>query len=427
MFIASSIRPRRWLALALGMASAVAHATDALTLDQALRLAQARSRQLAAQDSAAAAARDMAVAAAQRPDPTLKAGIVNLPIDGPERFSVARDFMTMRSVGLMQEFTRADKLQARATRFEREAQAAEAARELALANLQRDTAVAWLDRHYRERMRDILVEQRDEARLQIDAADAAYRGGRGAQAEVFAARSAVASIEDRIAQIEREIATATTQLERRVGDAAGQPLAEPPAMDAVRLDPSDLDAVVAHHPEVALLARQEDIARAEAEVARTNKRADWSAELMFNQRGSSYSNMVSINASIPLQWNEDKRQDREIAAKLATAEQMKAQREEASRGHVAEARAMWQEWRSNRDRLARYDATLIPLAAERTRAALAAYRGLGGDLSAVLDARRGEIEMRMERLRLQMDTARVWAELNYLVAARHTVALEKQQ
>jgi len=180
-----------------------AHAQPTLTLDQALRLAQDRSRQLLAQDYAAASAREMAVAAGQLPDPTLTAGINNLPINGPDRFSLTRDFMRMRSVGVMQQLTRGDKRAARAARFEREAEGAQAGRTLALANLQRDTALAWLDRHYQERVREVLTAQRDEARLQIDAADAAYRGGRGAQADVFSARAAVAQIEDRIAQAER--------------------------------------------------------------------------------------------------------------------------------------------------------------------------------------------------------------------------------
>jgi hypothetical protein len=47
-------------------------------------------------------------------------------------------------------------------------------------------------------MLDVLRAQRTEAGLQIDAADAAYRGGRGTQADVFAARSMVAQIDDRI-------------------------------------------------------------------------------------------------------------------------------------------------------------------------------------------------------------------------------------
>ena len=397
-----------------------------LTLDEALRLAQERSRQLPAQDASAQAARQMAVAAGQRPDPMLKAGINNLPINGPDRFSLTNDFMTMRSVGVSQEFTRDGKLKARAARFEREAEVAEAGRELALANLQRDTATAWLDRYYQERMREVLITQRDEARLQIEAADATYRAGRGSQADLFAARSAVAQIEDRIAQTERQIATANTLLARWVGSAAAEPLAAPPVLDAVRLRPEELESQLAYHPQIAVMFRQEAVARAEADVAQSAKQTDVSVELMYSQRGPAYSNMVSINVSIPLQWDQKNRQDRELAAKLATVEQMRAQREEETRMHVAEALAMLQEWGSDRDRLRRYDNSLLPLANERTRAAIAGYRGGTGPLAAVLEARRGEIDTRMERLRLEMDAARLWAQLNYLVPAGHGVMETKQ-
>lgn len=395
---------------------------SSLTLDQALRLAQERSRQLSAQDAMASAARDMAVAAGQRPDPTLKAGINNLPVDGPDRYSVTRDFMTMRSVGVMQEFTRDDKLKARTARFDREAEAAEAGHALALSNLQRDTAMAWLDRYYQERMREVLVTQRDEAKLQIEAADAAYRGSKGSQTDVFAARASVAQIEDRIAQTERQIATAKIQLSRWIGDAATQPLGAMPALDSVHLNPADLETRLAHHPQIAMMVKQEEMAQADVALARANKESDWSAEVMYSQRGPAYSNMISFNVSIPLQLDREHRQDREVAAKVAVAEQMRAEREEASREHVAEDLSMLQEWQSNRERLIRYDGSLIPLAEERTKAAIAAYRGSSGTLGAVLDARRSEIDTRMDRLRLDMETARLWAQLNYLIPAGHDVA-----
>jgi len=46
--------------------------------------------------------------------------------------------------------------------------------------------------------------------------------------------------------------------------------------------------------------------------------------------------------------------------------------------------AMLQEWRSDRGRLTQYDGSLLPLATERTRAAIAAYRGGSGPMTAVL-------------------------------------------
>lgn len=393
-------------------------------LDRALQLAESRSRQLTAQDAAATASREMGLAAGQLPDPTLKFGVNNLPINGEDRFSLTQDFMTMRSVGVMQEITRSDKLKVRSARFNREAEAAEASRAVALANLRRDTAMAWLDRYYQERMLDVLRTQRTEAGLQIEAADAAYRGGRGTQADVFAARSMVAQIDDRIRQTEKQIGTAKIRLARWVGDDAAQALDTPPSLQSVHLDLSSLDSQLAHHPEIALMTKQEQVARADADIAQSNKRADWSVELMYSQRGPAYSNMVSVNVSVPLQWDQKNRQDRELSAKLAIAEQMRAQREEATREHVADTRMWLQEWQSNRERLAQYDSALIPLAAERTRAAIAAYRGGSGPLTVVLEARRMAIDTQMDRLRLEMEAAALWAQLEYLIPAEHQTTTE---
>jgi len=406
---------RAALAVAASLSALTVHAQ--LGFEQALQAAEQRSAQLVAQGSAAAAAREMAVAAGQRPDPMLTGGVQNLPIDGPDRFSLGRDFMTMRSIGLMQQYTRKDKLEARATRFEHEARLAEAGRDVALAALRTGAAAAWLSLYWNERLRERLVAHRDEARLQIDAAEAAQRGGRGPQADVFAARSAVAQIEDLIEQALAQVENARTTLARWVGeDAARQPLGAPPPMDAVRLDLAGIDREWAHHPQIALLAKQEDVARAEAALARANLRSDWNAEVMVSKRGSQFSNMLSLNFSIPLQLDQANRQQRELASSLAKVEQLRAEREETTRAHLADARAMLQEWQSQRERLRRYDESLTPLAAQRTQAALAAYRGANGAaLGDVLAARRAEIETALERTRLEMQTARLWSQLEYLI------------
>ena len=388
-----------------------------LTLAGAVQLAVAQSRLVDAGRLQASSAREMAVAAGQLPDPVLKLGINNLPINGDDRFSLTRDFMTMRSVGVMQEFTREDKRRARTVRFEREADTAQATLALTSVSIRRSTAVAWLDRYYQERMVELLVRQRNEAKLQIEATDAAYRGGRGTQGDVFAARSAAAQIDDRIALSERQVLTAKSQLARWVGVAAEQSLSGLPTVDIAPLQEAHLETQLQRHPQIAVMVKQEEMALADVTLARANKKADWSAEVMFSQRGPAYSNMISITASVPLHWDQKNRQDRELAAKQATALQRRAEREDAVLAHVAEVRAMLQEWQGNRARLKRYDESILPLTLERTQAAIAAYRGgstTNGSLSAVLEARRTEIDARMERLRLEMDTARLWAQLNYL-------------
>ena len=407
------LAPSIVLCVALGTQAALAQSQ--LSLERAVAAATGRSQLVIAADAQARAARETATAAGQLPDPVLKLGLNNLPIDGPDRYSVTRDFMTMRSVGVMQELTRADKRTARVRRAEREIELAQVTRQATIADLQRDTALAWLECSYQGSMRDLLQTQLAQAELQVQAAETLYRGGKGAQAEVFAARGSVEQLRDGLAQVERRVAVASTQLGRWIGDGARDSLAPRPRLTLPAWTEGALAEHLAQHPQVAAATQQSAIADSEAEVARAAKSSDWSVELQYSQRGPAYSNMVSINLSVPLQWDQKNRQDRELAARLASVDEARARREELQRAHEAEVRAMLQEWRSHEERLGRYDASLLPLATQRSEAALASYRAGSGPLTAVLDARRGELDVRIERLRIEMDRARIWAQLNYLL------------
>ena len=407
-------RPYLWIYF-MALCAAVPARAQTLSLEDAQRRAVERSRGLAAQDLAVSASREMAVAAGQLPDPVLKLGIDNLPVNGPDRFSVTRDFMTMRRIGIMQELTRGAKRQLRAQRFEREAEKSVAEKNAALAEIERDTALAWLDRYYAEAMVAVMQEQLAQSCLEVQAAEAAYRGARAGQADVFAAHSTTASLEDRMSELESRVRVAKSNLARWIGEGADAPLAAAPSMDAVPLEAPTLEAHLAAHPEIVALTKQEEVATTDARIAQASRTPDWSVEVAYQQRGPDFSNMVSIGVSVPLPWDRGNRQDREIAAKLAMAEQARAEREEMLRTHIGEVRAMIVEWQNDRERLGRYRQNIVPLARERARAALAAYQGARTSISDLLAARRNESDVRMQAVQLEADAARLWARLTYLI------------
>jgi outer membrane protein TolC len=408
------LRPPRWFCFVALAAALPAHA-QTLSLQEAQRRAVERSRELAAQDLAASASREMATAAGQLPDPVLKLGVDNLPVNGADRFSFTRDFMTMRRIGVMQELTRGGKRELRAERFEREAEKSVAEKKAALADIQRDSALAWLERYYAEAMAAVLAEQLAQARREIQAAEAAYRGARAGQADVFAAHGTAASLEDRASEFASRVRVAKSNLARWIGEGADAPLAPPPPMDTISLEPDALEQHLAGHPGIVALEKREEIAATEARLAQANRTPDWTVEVAYQQRGPDFSDMISFGVSLPLPWDRGNRQDREASAKLALAEQARAQREEALRAHVGEVRSMLAEWQSGRERLARYQREILPLARERARAALAAYQGAKTSISDLLMARRNESEVRMQAVQLEADTARLWARLTYLV------------
>lgn len=416
VFASASLAGLVLLPLAAGSAEAP------LTLAEAQRRAIAHSRILPAKEFAATAARESAVAAGQLPDPVLKIGVDNLPVSGADRFSLTNDFMTMRRVGVMQEITGGDKLRLRANSLKQTADKSMAEKEEAAAAIERDTALAWLDLYYARAMSVLIDEQGAQAKLEIQAADGAYRAGRGSQAEIFAARSAAATFEDRNSEYKRRILNAQTMLARWTGSRYDLPLAGKPDTDVIRLDPATLELQLAHHPEIAVSNRQVDIAETEAKLAQANKQSDWSVEFAFQQRGPAYANMVSVGVSIPFQWDQKNRQDRQVSSKLALIDQAKSERDEMLRDHVAQTRLMINEWNNDRERAARYERELVPLAAQRTLASITAYTGGKTSLAEVLAARRNEIDVRLQALQLQADAARLWARLNFLFPTSATAS-----
>jgi outer membrane protein TolC len=410
------IGPALALALLLGLAlpSKQATAGTVLTLEQAQQRALERSRSLPAQDAAIAAARELAVAAGRLPDPVLRAGIDNLPVSGADRFNIGSDFMTMRRIGVMQELPASDKRRLRAARLERTADKAAAEKEAAAARIERETALAWLELYFARRMADLVRQQLTQAQLDLEAAGAAYRAGKGPQGDVFAARGRIGAAQDKLSEFETRVKTAQSTLARWAGPDADVAASRLPDMDRVRLDPDSLDSQLAHHPDIAVLERQEAIARTEARLAEADRHPDWSVEVSLQQRGNGYSNMLSVGVSVPLQWDRKNRQDRELAAKILQADQLGDEREEMLRAHAAEVRVMLDEWRSGRERLARYRRELEPLAADRSAAVLAAYRGGKAGLAEVLAARHDELEVRLQALQIAAETAKRWAQLNFL-------------
>jgi len=385
-----------------------------LSLTEALSIADRESSLLAAQRSAISAAEETTASARELPDPKLKFGIDNLPADGPDRYSLTRDFMTMRKIGVMQEFVRSDKREIRGRRAEQELAREQAMLGDARAALRRDVAQLWIERYFAERMAAVVDEQYAEADLQRETLQAGLRAGKTQPADLLALQVNLQSLLDRRAEYRRQAARAAALLSRWLGAESARPLAALPS----RLLPAQHRELATHaenHPHLQTLERQIDIAHNDAALARAANKPDWGLEVAYAQRGPQFSNMLSVQISIDLPLFQKNRQDRSVAAKMAQVEQARALKEDALRQHLAEANATRADWEAASARLQRFDDSLLPLARERAQLALAAYRGGQAPLAAALEARRGEIELRLQQLQLAAEQGRAYAQLLYFL------------
>ena len=389
-----------------------AHAQAPLSLSEALSLAEARSPQLASAAYAATAARERGVAASQLPDPVLRLGLDNVPINGPDPFSLTADFMTMRRVGVAQEFTDSEKRNLRRQRGSVEADRELARREAARAVLRQDVALAWLDQYFAQRTTELWSALVPDLRLQISTLEAGLATGRASAVELRSAQAVAAQTEDQIAAAEQQVRTSTVMLSRWLGADAQRTAGPLPDMASVGYDVDDTAALIGH-PTLAVLRQDTLLAETDLKLATRSKTPDWSLEVAYQQRGPAYSNMVSIGVNIPLPLFPQERQDRGIAASQAQLAQTETLLQDALRQHQAELRSNFEEWRSLRRRAQSLQRSLLPLVDDRIAQTLGSYAGGNATLVQVLEARRAAVDARMQVLLLERDTARAWAKVNF--------------
>ena len=390
-------------------------AAQELSLADAQAAALRAAPSLLAQAAAVKAARATALSAGQLPDPKLIAAVENVPIEGEEKFSLTRDFMTMRKVGVMQDVPRAEKRRLREQRAEAEVRREEAMLAVGEVNLRREVALAWVEAWSAQQRITLLGNLDREARLAQLTADAALAGGKESAAAPFSARLATEQLADRLIEARRLAARGREQMARWIGRDAERPLGPPP--DFTRLS-HDQDVVLRDlevHPHLALYGPLEEIADTDVRLAEAAKRPDWSLEVAYAQRGPTYSNMVTIGVRVDLPIFEARRQAPAIESRLAAAQQVRAQAEDARRGHLAEVRVLLTDWRAAQERARRIETVQIPLATARIDALLAAYRGGNSDLGPVLESRRMEIDIRLAQLDAIVEMARAWAQVNFLL------------
>ena len=404
--------------IAVALAPPSRAAETPLSLAEAVRIAVAQSPQLASQQAMIRSAREMKTPAGELPDPKILAGFENVPTSGADAWSLTRDSMTMTRIGVMQDFPRAEKRELRVRRAEREAAKGEAQLVANVASVQREATNAWLAARYAQATEQVISEQIAETELAVSTAQAAYRAGKGTQAELVALQASSIELANRRTDAVMQRDRARVALARYVGEAATRPLGDAPDIERLPLDVAAL-ADVDRQPDVRLAQAQEEVAAAESAIARAAKLPDWSAELSYGIRGSGNPNMVTLMVRVDLPWSASTRQDREYAAKLAEQDAARAMRDDVRRMRDAEVKQMQIEWQADRAQAARMRDELLPLVQQRIDAATAAYRGGTGPLAAVLDARRARLDARIAILNMELAAAKAWAWLaNVIVDAQ---------
>ncbi|QXI45407.1 TolC family protein [Pseudomonas wayambapalatensis] len=383
----------------------------ALSLDDALRLAERNAPSLQARQEQVTAARNAVLPAGELPDPRLNLGLQNLPVDGSDRWSTNRDFMTMQVVGLAQEVPNRDKRKARVETARATVERADAEALVERLKVRAGTAHAWIAAYTVQRKLQQFEAFYHENRLLDAAVRARLAGGGGTASDALAPGQEAAQLDEQKDQLLSQASQARAALKRWIGQ-DGEALARSFPQWAVDA-PAYLHALHVH-PELAAYGAMTREAQAQVHQAQAEKKSDWGWELDYQRRGPAFSNMVSLQVSFQLPLFTGSRQDPTIAARQAQVRQLEDEQQAALREHTAQLETDLAEYQRLQRAVTRSRETLLPLAEERVRLALADYRSGKSTLGDLLAARRQRVEAQLQDIDWQGQLAATAARLHFI-------------
>jgi outer membrane protein TolC len=408
--------PRIWLlCCALGVSCAALAGQDVpLTLAAAEDLALDHEPGQIALEARAEALDEQSVAAGQLPDPMLRVGLANFPLQSG---SFSTEAMTQAQLGIRQAFPPGKSRSVSTRRFrslalEMEESADARRRDVLLAVRQ-----AWLDSYYWQRAQAIVSESRPFFGDLVSVTRSLYEVGRKTQQELLRAELELSRLDDRVIEIDREQAEARALLSRWVATAAAQPIAlKLPAWEQVPA-PEKLHDSLLEHPAVRAADARIAAHDAGVDLAHEQYKPGWALDLGYGYRdgmlpsGEPRSDFVSLSVTVDLPIFRGNRQDRALGAALRERRAANESRDELLRRLASELDREHARWQQLTRRIALYESRIVTQAEGRANAALFAYQSDAGDFADVMRGYIDDLDTRLELVRLQVERSQTYAVL----------------
>lgn len=403
-----------WLGGVLLVLTSAAAQAAALSLEQTLDLAQRYSAELSASRNQVRAFGAMADSARQLPDPELKFGIENLPVQGSNARRFTREGMTMQRVGVMQTFVSADKRERKADTLLAQSASASAQEQVIRAQLQRDTAQAWLDLALSEKAAQAARQLLNETGRQIPVQRSGVASGSAAASSTLALQSALSAMRDNLTLAERDVSLAQTRLYQLTGETFDGVAGALPRYQRLPAEPQTLEQGVSVHPEVVLAAREADVAKARSAQSAVASKPDVGVEVYYARRAEAYGDLAGVMFTVGMPIFQSHRQDKDYAADVSRAMEANDRLSQATRDRVALVRSLVAEYQAAQTLWRRKQQEIVPLSQQRLLVVTAEYRSGQATLDAVLDARRSLLDAQLSAINAEKEMAQRWAAVRYL-------------
>lgn len=399
---------------AIFSAAVYAQSAIPLTLVEAEDLALANEPGQVALFARSAALEERSVVVGQLPDPMLRIGLNNFPIDSG---GFATEGMTNAMVGVRQTFP-PGKTRSISTR-QLQSMSAEMAQNADARGLDVLSAArhSWLESYYWDHAHALVSESRPFFGDLATVTRSLYAVGRKNQQDLLRAELELSRLDDRLIEIERRRASARAALGEWVGNNADRPIAsklpewnQVPALASLRSN-------LLQHPAIEAAEAKIDARVAGVDLANQRSRPGWALEAGYSYRdgflpnGQPRSDFISVNVTVGLPFFRKKSIDSTLSAALHERRAAQESKQQILRRLTSQLDAEYARWQDLTRRMSLYEERILEQTGDQARAALVAYQSDSGDFADVMRGYIDDLNARLEHIRLQVERAQSYATL----------------
>lgn len=409
-----------WLGGVLFAMSVSAANAAEFSLQQTLAAAEHYSAELSANRNQSNALNAMADSARQLPDPKLKFGIENVPVQGGNSHRFTREGMTMQRIGIMQDYISEEKRDRKAETILAQSASSAAKADVIRAELLRTTAQAWLDLALSEKVLTTAQKLVAETERQIGIQKATVASGSTPASSVVDIRMTLLDMQDKVTLAQRDVVLAQTRLLRLTGENIDSISGNLPRYQRLPADPAVLEQGVRQHPEVIEAAREAEVAKARSAQSAVAAKPNVGVEVYYAHRADDYDDMAGVMFTVDMPLFKSERQDKDLAADMSRSMEASDQLAIARRERVALVRTLVAQYQAAQTLWLRQKDEILPLQRQRLSLIEAQYRSGQSTLSDLLNARRTLLDTELNAHSAEKTVAETWAAIRYLTPQGNT-------
>lgn len=416
-----------------------------ISLQEAIRLAQANDDWLVRSDLLESRLLDLSEAVTALPDPTISLSLLNLPTDG---FAIDQEPMTQLKLGASQMFPRGDTLALKNERYrvsarEQPYQRADRQRKITLYTTQ-----LWLDNYQSAASYRLVNEAKPLFDKLTDIVAASYASSDGStrQQDIIRAELELLRLNDRLVALDtqRQVTIAklsqylfsTKQPEQSTKRSSSftniqVSLTLPPIdnssallLDNANSDTHTLYMLTESHPMLTAFEQRVEASLVDIEIAKQSLSPQFGVNASYALRddapsasgGNSRADFFSVGLSVSLPLFSSNQRNADISGSIKMVEAMRTEKRLLIRELIAGLQSAYEDFKGSNRRFDIYDQQIVPQMSQQADASLSAYTNDTGDFAEVVRAKIAQLDAKVAQLEIDVNRRKALAQIDYFIA-----------